>query len=488
MTEEAENSPALLLGQRARNSCFWLLVATLAWAPFPLGSNREWSWGLLMLLGAGCALLWALWGLADPAEQGRRLKPLWLPLCLAMVVLCWALIQALPLVPSGWVHPAWTDAATLLGSPLRGTVSLNPWATLNEAAKLFTYAAIGVMVFTLCRNAEKAKLLVNAIIVIGVFYAVYAFVLRVTHTTQFHLFYALPYDVSLSGPFVGHNNFATYEGLIALAALSQLVATVYRQATAFRGRRRVVFKSVSFVAGRGTPLVIAVILAVSALVGTGSRGGFLASIAGLIFLAASTSWVMKHKISRTALFLCGLVLVGLLLPLMILSGTLLTEKMQQLIQVGSPDPVRLALWSAAVRMILSAPILGLGLGTYPASYPLYATAVYPYVMDKAHSDFLEFAAGLGLPAAFCWWSAWAILFAQLLYGASARRRNRSYALLAAAATVLVAVHSLVDFSLQIPAVSATYAALMGVGLAQSLPSRRGHRSQRHAPAVADNRP
>jgi hypothetical protein len=35
------------------------------------------------------------------------------------------------------------------------------------------------------------------------------------------------------------------------------------------------------------------------------------------------------------------------------------------------------------------------------------------------------------------------------------------------ATVLVAAHSAVDFSVQIPAVAATYALIMGVAVAQS---------------------
>ena len=36
--------------------------------------------------------------------------------------------------------------------------------------------------------------------------------------------------------------------------------------------------------------------------------------------------------------------------------------------------------------------------------------------------------------------------------------------------MLVALHALVDFSLQIPAVAVTYAALLGIGVAQATPS------------------
>ena len=43
----------------------------------------------------------------------------------------------------------------------------------------------------------------------------------------------------------------------------------------------------------------------------------------------------------------------------------------------------------------------------------------------------------------------------------ARRRDQVFALAAVGATVLVALHALVDFSLQIPAVAVTFAALLG---------------------------
>ena len=53
-----------------------------------------------------------------------------------------------------------------------------------------------------------------------------------------------------------------------------------------------------------------------------------------------------------------------------------------------------------------------------------------------------------------------------------RRRRRNVALPCAglAACALVAVHSIVDFSLQTPAVAASFALLLGVALAQSRPA------------------
>ena len=64
----------------------------------------------------------------------------------------------------------------------------------------------------------------------------------------------------------------------------------------------------------------------------------------------------------------------------------------------------------------------------------------------------------------------AALFGRCLMGVRVRRRNAIYPCIGVAATVLIAVHSTVDFSLQNPAVAATYALLMGAAVAQSWPS------------------
>ena len=178
--------------------------------------------------------------------------------------------------------------------------------------------------------------------------------------------------------------------------------------------------------------------------------------------------------NRSAQLWAGAGAFAALLPLFFLvvaTGDTLGNRINELLDAGMADNIRFALWASADRMIADAPWLGLGLGTFQDAYPLYATQVFPFVMDKAHCDYLEFAAGIGLPAAIAWWTAVAWLALLCLRGVRVRRRNRVYPLAAMAASVLVGVHSSVDFSLQLPAVSLLYAALMGIGVAQAFPTR-----------------
>jgi hypothetical protein len=74
---------------------------------------------------------------------------------------------------------------------------------------------------------------------------------------------------------------------------------------------------------------------------------------------------------------------------------------------------------------------------------------------------------LGVPAAMALNLAIALIAWRALRAMSSRRRSRIYLTVGVSATVLVGLHSLVDFSLQIPAIAAAYAFIMGVTAAQA---------------------
>jgi O-antigen ligase len=471
-TDVDEGTPTSVAALRARQLCFWCFIFTLAWAPFPLGSNREWSWSILVLLICGCWFLWTVWILTKPEFFLSAVKKVWLPGTLAAITLLWAIVQALPIVPASWAHPLWPITADLLHRPVAAAVSLNPWRTLSEVVKLFTYLLATFLAFTLARNVSRAKKLLYAIIAIGAFYAIYAFVLGLIGQSQYALFYSLPAQASfLSGPFVLHNSFATFEGLAALASVACLAELAYNNILASKGLRRLMLTSLQFTFGKGLPIVVSTILTISALVAAASRAGFFSTVVALLCMGIFLTLSLRGRASRRWLIIGALALIVLLVVLVWISGDTLNGRIVDLKNAGDTLTIRLVLWDAALRMIVNAPWLGLGLGTFQDAYPMYATKLLPFIMDKTHCDYLEFAAGLGLPGALCWWSAIAISMARMIEGVFKRRRNRLYPFVGLGGTLLVAVHSTVDFSLQIPAVALTYAALLGVGLAQSYSSK-----------------
>jgi O-antigen ligase len=133
-------------------------------------------------------------------------------------------------------------------------------------------------------------------------------------------------------------------------------------------------------------------------------------------------------------------------------------------------------------MIADNPWLGTGQGTFAAAFPAYRSSEASMwgVWDIAHNTLLEIAADMGIPIAALVALAWIAIFATLIYGVRHRNRDVIIPTSALAVAMLAVLHSLIDFSLQIPGYGIVALALIGAGLAQSFPSRSRRRADRTA--------
>jgi O-antigen ligase len=172
-----------------------------------------------------------------------------------------------------------------------------------------------------------------------------------------------------------------------------------------------------------------------------------------------------------AVFLTGLALAGGLL-------------FQRLEETPLDFATRLALYRDTIAMILARPFLGHGAGTFADAFPLFHSAAVSsnVVWNRAHNVYLQAAAELGLPAFFAfaayilWW------LAKIFAPVQARSRPAPVAIAAIGAAVVVAIHSLFDFSLQIQAVALLMLVLGGAGFgeARRLGESAGFRNGRTA--------
>jgi O-antigen ligase len=446
----------------------WLYIALLAWLPFPLGSAVVWGAPLFEILVAICWILWLAANIADPSVMLPRPAWLWFPLGLYGLVLLWAVLQIVP-VPARFAHPLWAMASDVLGRHLPGTISIDPWRTKGEILKLSAQAGACWLAYSMGRDRTLAKPMFNAVIVIGALYAAYGLGLAVINSSQAQLIYRTSFpNKYLSGPFMLHNSFATYCGLACVAALSKLVAAGSDLIVVKHGARRFALSVVQYVFGGGVPWLVAFLLTFACVTASASRGGFVSLLAGLVAMAILAALLAKRSSGKAwAVAAIAVVLCPVLFFIVSNSDTL-AARLDTMLDAGAADDVRLALWAASRRMIASVPWQGLGLGTFQDAYPLYSDHALAFVMDKAHSDYLELVAGLGLPAAGACLLAIALLAWRNVTGALARRRDRYFCVAAVGATAIVAVHSGVDFSLQIPAIAVSYATILGLGLAQTV--------------------
>jgi O-antigen ligase len=136
---------------------------------------------------------------------------------------------------------------------------------------------------------------------------------------------------------------------------------------------------------------------------------------------------------------------------------------------GLDDEGRIEAYRSALRIIADHPWFGTGLGTFAWSFPAYRSPDISMagIWDIAHSTPLELAAEVGLPLCGAVCVGWGAMLAILVRGI-VRRRDSVIPLSALAVSMVALLHSLIDFSLQIPGYAIMVFALMGTGVARSL--------------------
>lgn len=460
-------SQSISIAAWCRKLAMAIYIATVAWAPFPLGSAVSWGAPVLEILVGIAWLAWAVSAYLDSADVWRSFKKVWIPTVLVAPVLLWIILQMMP-IPWVTPHPVWGMASDLLHKHISGSISINPWRTKTELIKLISEIAAFWLALCLASRADTAKILLNAIVIGTSLYALYGVGLAFFNTSQASLVYGVPIPpLYISGPFMLHNSFATFCGLGLLASFLSLFEGGSKYIVSGRGARQLVLSVVQFVFGRGALKLASVVLLFGALLASASRGGFVSTLVAL-FVIAIMSLIRSRRSHQRSWAVAGAILaISPIVIFLIANANTLSTRLVQFADAGTADAVRLSLWAASERMIGVFPWTGLGLGTFQDAYPMFATQVLPFVLDKAHCDYLELAAGIGLPAAILWWAALTYLFVKCARGCLVRRRNAIFPLLGMGATVLVAAHSLVDFSLQIPAVALIFVTLLAIGVAQS---------------------
>src|SRR5262249_50465230 len=176
------------------------------------------------------------------------------------------------------------------------------------------------------------------------------------------------------------------------------------------------------------------------------------------------------------LWFAGIGIAGLAI-IVVLTGATTFDRLDEM---SKDMEMRPKIGAAVLRAIGDNWLTGTGYGSFADIFPLYQPLDVVGYVNLAHNDYLENALELGVPAAGLVGLAVAWLAGGRPVGGVRRRRDMIYPLAGLAATVMVGVHSVFDFSLQIPAVTVTYAVMLGLGVAQSVRSSRPEAPPRSA--------
>ena len=443
---------------------YWALVSVVVLAPLPFGSNHPWSWSLLALAVGLLLIATAIRALAAGHAEPEGWSRLVGPAVLLVPILAWLAFQASGLGPEAWRHPAWGEAAGGLRRATGGAISLDPEAGWTILMRLLTYAGVLALAVEVGRRPGRARRSFWALAIAGAAYALYGLVI---HLGGHGTIVGVPkwaYFGDLTSTFVNRNHYAAYAGLGLIVALTLLVVEI-------RAIRRRAGGDVFRIVDRLTPqlFLLVAILAVlaTALLWTRSRGALLATGIGIAaFLATLVAAREIRGRAGLAIVAAGLTLA--LVVMAVASDVTLARFSHAALEIEG----RAALNGLTIGAIADRPLLGGGLGAYPAIFQLHRTDAFPFHLprhDQAHNSYLELAAEAGVPAALAILALVGWLVVRLLRRNPADARSTLYAAAGIGATVLVAVHALVDFSLQIPAIATTYFMILGLALSRAQP-------------------
>jgi len=187
---------------------FYGLLGLLLWAPLPLGSNRAWAVGLLLL--GSVALLagtcWAWRGRLDRAAVRVAKFRVPIGLLLLMLLLCW--LQTLSL-PASFVSLLSPQAALVQGSASFMTFSLDVAQTRLMTALTFVYFTVFTVAVLTVRSNTRMDLVARALVASAVFQVVFGAVM-LSLKAQYQIFFVEVLHDRMRGTYVYHNSLAGY--------------------------------------------------------------------------------------------------------------------------------------------------------------------------------------------------------------------------------------------------------------------------------------
>lgn len=446
---------------RASRGAAWAVVAL---APFPFGSV-ETIWICVWCIVVGASLV-----TADLRFLTLRKLRLLVPVMVGVMAVVVA-VAVQSLAPEPWLpaHPVWGRAAEIVGREIVPAVTATkaePWRAIGPS---LLFVLVFVRVFLLALDPDEADLLHRIVAWTGVAYAVLGVVSIVVDPTMLLWREKRAYLTNLTGTFVNRNTAATYFGTCAIVWLTMLLRAVRRHLNLDLAWREMATELIRHPPPRSVAVpAIGCLVTFAATIMTGSRAGSALTLFG--FGAVATLWSSRRGVR--AYLAAAAVVAGLgILALEVFGGTLAGRVAAR----GLGDPSRFEGYRDVMGMFPDSAWFGIGLGSFEHVFPAYRNpdGASTGVWDKAHSTPLELAIEIGLPAFAAVAIASVLIVRGLLLGSWRRRRHRSFAIAGFAVALLGGLHSLVDFSLQIPGYAATFAAVIAIGLAQSLPERPG---------------
>jgi O-antigen ligase len=414
-----------------------LVLAILVFGPLAMGAVDAPEFLVVQTLTLGVMLLWALRLWASPKPQ-----LLWPPIC-------------------------WVVLAFAIYAIARYFTADIEYVARQELIQVLMYAFLFFAIVNNLYRQEVAQIIGFTLIFLAMAISAWAVYQFFTHSNRVWIFTS-PYAGRASGTYISPNNLAGFLEILLPLATAYVLA----------GR----MKAVTRIFLGYAALVMAAGLAV-----TFSRGGWAAAAVGLM---AVLGILLGHRNHRIPALLLVVVCIGggACFTKIYLAKTLTyMTRMQGVINTGQVElDFRRDMWLVAERMWLDHFWWGVGPAHYDHRFREYRPERVRRQPDRAHNDYLNLLAdwgtaggiivlaGMAAFAAGLWETRKHVQRAESDLGGRGTSNRFAFFIGASAGLLALAVHSMVDFNLHVPA-----NAILGVTLLALLTSNLRFATERY---------
>ncbi len=456
------------------------LVGAVCVAVLAFGGTAPSFFAVTQLIILGMGVLLVLSG------RFSRVTCTHIPIASPLLLFAFVLLQVCPLPVC--LAPLFGRAPDDLVGESHFTASMVQYQTVSHLLLLATYLTAFFLTLVLCRDCKAKRRLVFAILLLGVFEALYGLIQYLTGWQQIFTYVKKYYLEEATGTYVNRNHFA---GFLEMILPFAVVLT-------FRGTR-LLFQDTSSrtttlrkIASRTELLSVVfwlflAILLFVALVLSRSRMGIisaLVSIVAILTLDGTATMRARTRAAVAALFFLGV--LGLVVwigsdPVMSRFETLGQE-------YNLSGQNRISIWRDTLGLIRHHPLLGTGLGSFSTVYPSVQTVFLTLLVEHAHCDYLEVASELGLPGAILVFGSifWVLAQTAGQYKKTEESFDKAVSLGCIGSIAAILVHSLADFNLYIPANALVFTVILALAWSHAHPGETPARAAARVPGTSSH--
>lgn len=430
------------------------------------------SYVALVLLGFGGWLICT----ADSSTLSDFSVGWYLPV---LIVLCFIIFQSIPL-PLAWVEflsPARAERVMMVNNLAHTDqqfVSLSDHGMISMQRAILVFSLFIFFIALkqlLRRNDSFVYVIITTIAIVGTVEALYGLFQFLSPRVGI-LWLSVP-SRAAHGTIIYKNQYASFLNMCWPLAVGGAVLYLKRSFRPDRekSRRHRLRRSIANLSNmdKHVPLYcFGTGIMLMAVLFSLSRGGIIAMLLVLVFLAVLLPVGKKKKLIFAGFFLSFIVAYGFLLGL--------ENVITRFDSIGTSGSSRFEIYLGSLQMLWDHWLTGIGLGSYTLLSPIYLEGFRVNIhYDRVHSEYLELMIELGIPTAtllFCWLAAIMLTSGMTLLGKT-RAMAKHFAprtliaMVAYCGLLGFLIHGLIDFGWRLPAnlfYAVTLAALVNYGL------------------------